>query len=74
MRVKEVIAAAEAEAKKHSLGENMLDADWRQLVAFERMDAGQLVSIESGTRSGSPRYCRETKMFEVRAPGRQGLS
>jgi uncharacterized protein GlcG (DUF336 family) len=66
-RAKSVIAAAEAEAKKHDWKMNIAVVDaGGNLVAFERMDGAQLASItisEHKARTAAL-YRRETKIFE----------
>ncbi len=64
---KEVIAAAEAEAKKHDWPVNIAVVDsGGNLVAFERMDGAQLASIEISQHKAraAAKYRRETKVFE----------
>jgi glc operon protein GlcG len=66
-RAKEVIAAAEAEAKKHNWALNVAVLDsGGNLVAFERMDGAQLASIEISQHKArvAVRYRRESKVFE----------
>ncbi len=66
-RAKEVVAAAEAEAKKHEWKLNIAVVDWGgNLVAFERMDGAQLASIKISQHKAraAASYRRETKVFE----------
>jgi glc operon protein GlcG len=66
-RAQAVIAAAEAEAKKHDWKMNLAVVDsGGNLVAFARMDGGQLASIaisEHKARAAAT-FRRETKAFE----------
>jgi uncharacterized protein GlcG (DUF336 family) len=66
-RAQAVIAAADAEAKKHSWKMNIAVVDsGGNLVAFERMDGAQLASIaisEHKARTAAT-FRRETKVFE----------
>jgi uncharacterized protein GlcG (DUF336 family) len=66
-RAKQVVAAAEAEAKKHNWKMNIAIVDWSgSLVAFERMDGAQLASISISQHKArtAALYRRETKAFE----------
>jgi glc operon protein GlcG len=65
---KQLIVAAEAEAKKHNWAVNIAVVDsGRNLVAFERMDGAQLVSIEVSQHKARAAvgFRRETKVLET---------
>jgi uncharacterized protein GlcG (DUF336 family) len=67
-RAKEVISAAEAEAKKRGWKMNIAIVDaGNNLVAFERMDSAQLASIAISQHKAHAalQYRRETKIFEA---------
>jgi glc operon protein GlcG len=71
-RAKSVVAAAEAEAKKHNWKMNIAVVDsGGNLVAFERMDGAQLASITISEHKARTAvlYRRETKMFEAGIQG-----
>jgi uncharacterized protein GlcG (DUF336 family) len=64
---KQVIAAAEAESKKHDWPLNIAVVDsGGNLVMFERLDGGQLASIEISQHKAraAAKFRRETKVFE----------
>jgi uncharacterized protein GlcG (DUF336 family) len=64
---KQVIAAAEAEAKQRGWPLNIAVVDsGGNLVAFERMDGAQLASIDVAQHKAraAARFRRETKIFE----------
>jgi glc operon protein GlcG len=64
---KQVIAAAQAEAKQRNWPLNIAVVDsGGNLVAFERMDGGQLASIDVSQHKAraAARFRRETKIFE----------
>ncbi len=66
-RAESVIAAAEAEAKKHGWKLNVTVVDsGGNLVAFQRMDGAQLASIQVSEHKAraAATYRRETKAFE----------
>jgi glc operon protein GlcG len=66
-QAKSVIAAAEAEGKKHNWKMNIAVVDsGGNLVAFERMDGAQLASVEISQHKArtAARFRRETKIFE----------
>jgi glc operon protein GlcG len=65
---KQLIAAAEAEAKKHNWAVNIAVVDsGNNLVAFERMDGAQLASIRISQHKAhaAVSFRRETKIFET---------
>jgi glc operon protein GlcG len=65
---KQLIAAAEAEAKKHNWAVNIAVVDsGNNLVAFERMDGAQLASIRISQHKAHAAvgFRRETKIFET---------
>jgi uncharacterized protein GlcG (DUF336 family) len=71
-RAKSVVAAAEAEAKKHNWKMNIAVVDsGGNLVAFERMDGAQLASIAISEHKARTAvlYRRETKVFETNIQG-----
>jgi glc operon protein GlcG len=64
---KQVVAAAEAESKKHDWPLNITVVDsGGNLVMFERLDGGQLASIEISQHKAraAAKFRRETKVFE----------
>lgn len=64
---KQVVAAAEAEAKKRNWPLNIAVVDsGGNLVAFERLDGAQLASIDISQHNAraAVRFRRETKVFE----------
>jgi glc operon protein GlcG len=64
---KQVIAAAQAEAKQRNWPLNIAVVDsGGNLVAFERMDGGQLASIDVSQHKAraAAKFRRETKIFE----------
>lgn len=66
-QAKQLIAAAEAEAKKRGWTENIAVVDsGGNLVAFERMDGAQLASISISQHKArtAVTFRRETKLFE----------
>jgi uncharacterized protein GlcG (DUF336 family) len=66
-QAKNVIAAAEAEAKLRGWKLNIAVVDWAgNLVAFERMDDAQLASIAISQHKAraAAEFRRETKVFE----------
>lgn len=71
---KEIVAAAEAEAKKRGWKMNISVVDsGGNLVAFERMDGAQLASIAISQHKAHAAliYRRETKIFENAVNGGQ---
>jgi glc operon protein GlcG len=65
---KQLIAAAEAEAKKHEWALNIAVVDsGNNLVAFERMDGAQFASIKLSQNKAHTAvgFRRETKVFET---------
>jgi uncharacterized protein GlcG (DUF336 family) len=71
-RAKAVLAAAEAEAKKHEWKLNIAIVDaGGNLVAFERMDGAQLASITIAQHKArtAASFRRETKVFEAGIQG-----
>lgn len=66
-RAKQIVAAAEAEAKKRNWPMNITVVDsGGNLVAFERMDGAQLasISISEHKARAAAKFRRETKAFE----------
>ncbi len=65
-RAKQIVAAAEAEAKKRNWKMNISVVDTHgELVAFERMDGAQLASITISQNKArtAARFRRETRLF-----------
>jgi uncharacterized protein GlcG (DUF336 family) len=65
-RAKQVLAAAEAEAKKRNWKMNIAVVDTNgELVAFERMEGAQIASgsISVGKARTSARFRRESRLF-----------
>jgi glc operon protein GlcG len=66
-RAKQLITAVEAEAEKHSWAFNVAVVDTNgDLIAFERMDNAQVVSVTISQHKAraAARYRRPTKAFE----------
>jgi len=65
-RAKQVMAAAEAEAKKRNWKMNIAVVDTNgELVHFSRMEGAQIasVSISIGKARTAARFCRESRLF-----------
>jgi glc operon protein GlcG len=65
-RAKQVMAAAEAEAKRHNWKMNIAVVDTHgEMVHFERMDGAQLASgaVATGKARTAARYRRESRVF-----------
>ena len=63
-RAKQVMAAAEAEAKKRNWKMNIAVVDTNgELVHFSRMEGAQIASISIGKARTAARFRRETRVF-----------